>query len=259
MAEARVNRMRDDPLHAAVGRYVPALFAFVAVTMILAQLPVLLQVAGTPNYNGYGGIDFDLYRNVTQRWLAGGHFYEPYQLSGPYQIGYGDILYPPVALWLFVPFTFLPSFLWWALPIGVTALVMLRHRPRFVVWPLLAACISWQPVQIHIISGNPVIWSMAAVALGTVYTWPAPFALIKPSLGPFALIGIWRKAWWVGLLVLTAMSLPLLPMWFDWLTAVLNSRGGGLFYSWQEAPLLAMPIIAWVARPGGRYGRPIAA
>ncbi len=65
-------------------------------------------------------IDYRLYMDATERWLRGGPFYEPYQLAGPYTISAGDILYPPVALWLFVPLSFLPACMWWLVPLGAT-------------------------------------------------------------------------------------------------------------------------------------------
>mgnify|MGYP006173125319 CR=1 FL=1 len=55
------------------------------------------------------GVDFVLYRDVAARWLDGGPYFEPYQLVGPYEIRAGDVLYPPVGLWLFVPFAVLPA------------------------------------------------------------------------------------------------------------------------------------------------------
>ena len=33
---------------------------------------------------------------------------------------------------------------------------------------------------------------------GLVWTWPAAWALLKPTLGPFALLGMHRRAWWIG-------------------------------------------------------------
>lgn len=228
--------------------------ALAAGAILLIQLPVLLEAASRPDFNGYAGIDYELYMRATRRWLGGGHFYEPYQLAGPYLIGPGDILYPPVALVLFAPFVLLPAVLWWAIPLGATLLVLVLLRPSIMVWPLMAACLGWQPGQIHIISGNPVMWAMAAVALGTIFKWPSVFALIKPSLFVFAVFGARNRTWWYGLGLFAALSALFLPLWPDWLSAVLNSRGGGLFYSWQEAPLLALPIIAWLGRPQGRYG-----
>lgn len=224
--------------------------------ILLSAVPTLLQAWAMPDWNGYGAGDYELYMTASARWLETGVFYEPHQLAGPYAIGLGDILYPPVSLWLFVPFTFLPGFLWWAIPLGVTAWVLWSLRPSPVAWPLMALCVTWEPGYIHVVAGNPVMWSLMAVALATRYPVAAPFALLKASLFPFALFRIDRRAWWVGLAVWCALSLPFLPMWFDWLRVVTNGRApGGLLYSLQEAPLLALPIIAWLYRPGGRYGQ----
>ncbi|MGH2465165.1 MAG: hypothetical protein ACRDGI_06875, partial [Candidatus Limnocylindrales bacterium] len=63
------------------------------------------------------GVDYRLYIDTATRWLNGGPYFQTYQLSGPYSIRAGDILYPPVALILFVPFTVLPALLWWVLPL----------------------------------------------------------------------------------------------------------------------------------------------
>jgi len=237
------------------GIWLRLISATIVLVIAAIQIPTLLEIASRPNWNGYGGLDRDLYIGATSRWLASGSFFAPYQLAGPYAIHHGDVLYPPVALWLFVPFTILPAFLWWGVPLGVTAWVLWRLRPGPLVWPLLAAVLGWQPVQIHFISGNPGLWAMMFVALGTLYHWPSVFAFLKPSLGIFALFGSWHRRWWYGLIVFTLMSLPFgLQMWVDWSTAVLNSRGGGLLYSWQEAPMMLLPLLAWLARPGSRYG-----
>ena len=235
--------------------WLPLMSAAIVAVIAAIQIPVLLEVASRPNWNGYGGIDHDLYMRVASRWLATGVYFEPYQVAGPYAIQHGAVLYPPVALWLFVPFTVLPSILWWAVPLGVTAWVVWRLRPGPLAWPLLAAVLGWQPVQIHIISGNPVLWATMFVALGTLYRWPSVFAFLKPSLGIFALFGSWDRRWWYSAALVAIMSLPFgLHMWVDWSAALLNSRGGGLLYSWQEAPLMLLPLIAWLARPGSRYG-----
>ena len=71
--------------------------------------------AGTPGlFERYVGIDYRLYMDATSHWLSTGAFYAPWQATGSYplvdQQGFatGAILYPPVALYLFVPFTLLP-------------------------------------------------------------------------------------------------------------------------------------------------------
>jgi hypothetical protein len=203
------------------------------------------------------GVDFQLYRDVTARWLAGGPFFEPYQVAGPYDIRAGDVLYPPVALWLFVPFAAAPALvaaiLWWAVPLVATAAAVARLRPRPWAWPLLALCLSNPTTLLKVWTGNPVIWSMAAMALAVVGSsrLTAPFVLLKPSLAPFALFGLDHRSWWVGLAILVLLCLPFGGLWGDWVGSVLNSRGGGLLYSALEIPMLLLPLVAWLGRTRG--------
>jgi hypothetical protein len=202
------------------------------------------------------GVDFDLYRDVTVRWLDGGPYFEPHQVAGPYEIRAGDVLYPPSALWLFAPFALASatpfSWLavgWWAIPLGITAWVVADLRPRPWAWPLIALCVANPTTLLKIWTGNPVIWSMAAMALTVgVSRFFGPFVLLKPSLAPFALFGIQRRAWWIGLAVVVALSLPFGGLWADWVASVLNSRGGGLLYSALEIPMLLLPLAAWLGR-----------
>jgi hypothetical protein len=121
-------------------------------------------------------------------------------------------------------------------------------RPRPEVWPLIALCAAWPTTLLKTWTGNPVIWSMGALALATIYAWPAVFALLKPSLAPFALFGANRRSWWIALAVLVALSLPFGVLWADWLASVTNSRGGGLLYSTLEVPMLLLPLVAWLGR-----------
>ena len=197
-------------------------------------------------------VDYDLYMDATRRWLAGGPFYEPYQLAGPYTVSPGDILYPPYSLVLFVPFTFLPAILWWLIPVGITLGVIAYLRPAMIAWPVLALCLWWPDTNVKLLTGNPVIWVTAAVALGTVYAWPAVFVLLKPSLFPFAVIGIQRRSWWIALGGLGLVSLLFLPMWSDFFTAIVNSQNpSGLAYSIGEVPTLLAPVVAALASTRG--------
>lgn len=211
-------------------------------------LPLLFVLAIPDPLEQAVGIDFALYRDVAARWLAGGPFYEPHQLAGPYVVAHGDILYPPVGLWLFVPFTVLPAFLWWAIPAALTVWAIARVRPRPAVWPLMALCLAWPTTPLKIWTGNPVIWAAAAMSVAIVYRWAAPFALLKPSLFPFAAFGIRERAWWVGLGVLLLLCLPFGGLWADWVASVINSRGSGPLYSVLEAPMLLLPLVAWAGR-----------
>jgi hypothetical protein len=211
-------------------------------------LPVLFVLAIPDPLEQDPGIDFALYRDAAARWLAGGPFYDPRQLAGPYEVAHGDILYPPVGLWLFVPFTVLPAVLWWAIPTMLVVWPILRVRPRPAVWPLMALCLAWPTTSLKIWTGNPVIWCMAAMSVAIVYRWAAPFVLLKPSLFPFAVFGFRDRTWWVGLAVFLAACVPFGMLWADWIVSVVNSRGSGPLYSVLEAPMLLFPLVAWIGR-----------
>ena len=181
----------------------PAIAATLAVAVF--AIPIVFVLLVPHPLDQPFGVDFHLYRDATTRWFLGGPFYEPYQLAGPYPISAGDILYPPVALWLFVPFAVdggplldaVQAVVWWALPLGVVAAVVAALRPRPLAWPLVAFCLVNPTTLLKIWTGNPVIWSMAAMALAVVGAsrFAAPFVLLKPSLAPFALFGIRRRSW----------------------------------------------------------------
>lgn len=204
----------------------------------------------------YGGwrldvsTDLDLYLGYTRSWLAGGPMYQPFQLAGPYSArDLGGALYPPLALYLFVPFTFLPAVLWYALPLGATAAVVVRLRPAIWTWPLLLACVVWPMSLAKIVSGNPVMWALAAESLAVLYSWPGVLVLLKPSLAPFALVGVRSRGWWLAAGVLVLLALPYGAKWGQWVAAMLNERTqGGLFYSLLEAPLLMLPLVAQKGR-----------
>lgn len=200
--------------------------------------------------NIWGG-DFLIYRDAAERWLAGGGYYLDRQLHGPYEIQHGDVLYPPTVIPFLVPFLWLPAILWWAIPIGIVAAVVGWHRPHPLAWAGIAACVWFPLTGVKLIYGNPGMWIAAAVALGTVWRWPAAFVLLKPTLAPFALIGINRRSWWITLAGLAAVSLVFLPLWTDAIRVLVDARGErGWLYSAIEIPMVAIPIIAWI---GGRF------
>lgn len=198
------------------------------------------------------GVDYRLYIDVTRRWLEGGSYFEPYQLAGPYEIRAGDVLYPPVSLLFFAPFTVLPAVFYWAIPIVVIAWVVWHWRPRPEVWPLIAFCAAWPTTALKTWTGNPVLWIAAALAVATLWRGAAVLVFLKPSLFPFALFGAQRRGWWLALGLLVVASIPFGSLWTDWLTALTNSRGGGFLYSTLEIPFLALPLVAWLGRTRGR-------
>lgn len=219
-------------------------FAGIAVALaavfLLATVPVMLR-----EHFALGG-DFGLYEDAARRWLAGGSFYLDRQLHGPYEITGGDVLYPPVALALFVPFTVLPAVLWFAIPLAVVAWTLVWLRPAPWTWPVIAFCLTnpWSVQLTH--SGNPTIWIAAFVALSVRWPWVSALVLLKPSLAPLALVGIRSRGWWAVSLVIGAVSLALWPMTLAWLHAVFDGRGpySGLLYSWAHAPMAATALVA---------------
>lgn len=223
----------------------------VVLMALLALIPLAYaawQLMEAARVGGFVPIDFDLYRGATSRWLGGGPFYEPWQLAGPYDVRQGAVLYPPVTLWLFFPFTVLPPVLWWAIPLGATAWALWRLRPGPLAWPLLAVCVAWPPSIALVVHGNPGMWVMAAVALAALYRWPAVLVFVKPSLAPFAFIGIRNRRWWIALAVLAILAVPFGAMWADWIRVIVNARGAGLLYSWMEIPMILIGVIAWAGR-----------
>ena len=258
-----IRRGMADDLIRALDRPRPA----IALAIAVLAIPVAFVLLVPHPLEQPIGVDFALYRDSTFRWLTGGPFYEPYQLAGPYEIRAGDILYPPVALWLFAPFAIaaapaaptlsaaIATVAWWLIPLGVTAWAIWKLQPRPLVWPLLALCATNPTTLLKTWTGNPVLWSMAALALAVVgpTRLTAPFVLLKPSLAPFALFGIRRRSWWAGAAVLALLSVPFLflGMWADWVQTLQNSRGGGLLYSALEAPMLLLPLVAWLGRRRG--------
>jgi hypothetical protein len=62
------------------------------------------------------------------------------------------------------------------------------------------------------------------------------------------LFGIRQRSWWIGLAVFVVFCLPFGGLWLQWVRTVVDSRGGGVLYSILEAPMLALPLVAWLGR-----------
>jgi hypothetical protein len=208
-----------------------------------------------------------LYMDAARSWLNGTGFYHDYQLAGPYDVRSGDILYPPPMLLVFAPLAAIPeplsAVLYYAIPLGITLGAVLRMRPSVVGWPAILFCLWWPTTIVVIAGGNPGIWIMAFMALGTLWRPLSVLVFLKPTLAPFAFFGANRRSWWIALGVLGVVSLVFLPMWFDYVAAIRNANGGGgLFYSIGQAPMLFLPLAAWAtstSRLAARSPRPSAA
>lgn len=118
-----------------------------------------------------------------------------------------DIVYPPITLALLIRFTFLPAVLWWAISLGISGWVIAWHHPsRWGYGTMLALLLPPLPLDIHfsyavhrIVTGNPAMWVLAAVAAATRWGWPGAFVHLKPSLRPLAAIGVRTRGWWMVL------------------------------------------------------------
>jgi hypothetical protein len=196
------------------------------------------------------GADHAIYMAAADRIRAGGPLYPAYQLAGPYVLASLPELYPPMTVMgLIVPMSFLPGWLWWALPIGIIAGAVIAYRPSIVGWVAILAFLTVPHTWTSIAAGNPALYSAAAVALGTRWRWLSIGVIVKPTLLPFALLGIRSRWWWVAVAVGAALILATLPAWLDYLTALRNlSDGGGVIYSIENVPLLLIPVAAYVTR-----------
>lgn len=247
------------PLFAAIiALEIAAGFAYAHVRSFVLE-PALLDVQV--------GVDFRQYRNATSGWLAGEPFYRPWQLAGPYDVlGAGPgappdvqpVLYPPTSLALLVPFAALPlplaAVLWWGVPLTVIGAMVAWLRPRPAAWPVLAYLALDRTSFWLVVSGNPIMWAVAALALGTRWRWAAALVILKPQLAPAALIGARRRSWWIALGVLALVGLAFAPMWPDYLAATFNARTSKVDYLTSNLSLTLLPLVAWLS--GRWWSRP---
>ena len=227
----------------------------VALTIVIAAIGAwFFVVAGTQV--GWARAWFDdltIYTDATDRLINGGGWYLPRQLAGPYPLDHGDVLYPPVTAWFFMPWLVLPGWTFSAVPLAIVTWFVWATRPAVWTWPILAFCFVFPVTLVYVAYANPTLWIAAFVALGLRFSGPGVLVLLKPSLAPFALIGIRSRGWWIGLVVLGLASLPFLAATLDYPRIVLDSRGSDLLYSGTSVPIVALPVVAWLGRRA-RFG-----
>jgi hypothetical protein len=163
-----------------------------------------------------------------------------------------DVLYPPNVLFLFVPFVFLPAVLWWAIPIGVLVYVVNCWSPAPWAWLAMALLLAYPASIFPYLVGNTTIWAAAALAAGLRWGWPAVFVALKPSLAPFALLTVRRRSFWLAAVVFGVVSLAMLPLWLDYVTALRNLSVSA-DYSLHSIPLMLIPVVAWLGRSSHRH------
>ena len=197
------------------------------------------------------GTDHTFYREVGQRWLDTGVYYLPHQLAGPYQVQADvDVLYPPLALLLFVPLVWMPFPLWWIVPGVVVGLTLWKLRPALWTWPIMAALLAWPRGVSNLIYGNSDMWIATFICGGLLIAWPAVLVVMKPSVIPFALIGARRRSWWIAAAGLAILSLFMIQLWQEFVVAIRNSDAEW-YYSLDDMPPLFIPVVAWLGRRDG--------
>lgn len=232
----------------------PLVVALTVLTFAGAAVVWVIRL-GVVIREGAVAIDFRLWLVIAKRWVETGSMYTADQLAGPFDpqpmdwITMADLptLYPPPAILLFLPFLVLPAILWWVIPLGSIVLVMTRLRPASWTWPVIGAILMWPEVSTSIYVGSTTMWIVAFLALGLVYHWPSTLILLKPSLAPFALVGIRHRSWWLGLGVWCLVAVLMLPAWLDYLTVARNVDSG-LLYSIGSIPFMLVPVVAWLGR-----------
>ncbi len=205
---------------------------------------------------GRTNLDWDRahYVAATVRWLDTGTPYLANDVAAPFDYQPDTFLHPPIALLLFVPFIWLPSIVWYAIPIAIVITLVFAWRPERWTWPILAACIAWPRTSGMLIVGNTDLWVAAFVALGLRSGWGWALIALKPSFAPLALLGARRRVFWIAVAVVGAISIPFGRMWLDWFSVVVHAPGGVL-YSILGLPLVLLPAVAYAGRTrGGAMG-----
>jgi hypothetical protein len=192
--------------------------------------------------------DLEVLLDATRRLFAGESWYLPRQLNGPYPTEFGDVLYPPAVAWFLLPWLVLPAWTFIAIPVAILAWHIVDAHPAPWTWPLIAFGLTFPITLVHGGFANPTLWMGAFVALGLRYAWPSALILLKPSLVPFALIGIRTRGWWLCALALVIASLPFLSETLIYPRVALDAQGGGLLYSGLVIPFMLVPVVAWLGR-----------
>jgi hypothetical protein len=238
------------------GLRIPWRFAAAVAAGLVAAMAVWLSVTViAPDPIWDFGMDYRYYVSLGTRYLADGTFYLPHQLAGPHLAGWlgisppVDTLYPPSALFLFVPLVWLPALVWWVIPIAVTGFALYRLRPAPWTWVVMLLLLAWPRAIGSYLFGNTDMWMVAALAAGLVWGWPVLLLTLKPTYVPLLLIGVRRRSAWIaGVITLVASLVLLWPLWPQYVTSMENIRGLTLDYAFGSIPLLLIPIVAWIGR-----------
>jgi hypothetical protein len=247
---------RLDPLRRW---YRPVASSLTTVILALVVLELAYGLFGPLNWRAAIGNDLAFYARISARLFSGGHWYEDRELHGPFDFDYRyDVLYPPAAAWIFLPFNILGIAGLLAIAAATVIWLLREWRPAPWTWPLMALCLLWPLTLLKGLAGTSSLFVMVGVGLGLRYSWPAAFVMLKPSFLPLSLIGSWRRSWWLAVLAIAVASLPFLADTLRYPEVILNMRNPrGSLYSLDDLPLILLPIIAWLGRTRPAIDHPV--
>lgn len=248
---------RASALWAAYVRLAPVATITLCAVWVYHLVELLIATQASP---GSLGIDRQTAMDGAARWLSTGSPFLERQLAGPYRVlGWnivdsGEFLYPPIVLPVFAAMSLLPNPAWWIIPGALVFVGIAQHPPATWAWPpiVFLLMLAWSiPV---IVQGNPVIWLAPVVMWAWRLPFLGPLVLFKPTLAPFALIGIRHRSWWVSLVVLAVVAVPFGDLWSEWVRVTLDARQPlGPAYSVFQAPfLLAFALAGYAGLDGVR-------
>lgn len=244
-AAGRANTAQRDTGRPNWGRAIARSLAIVLVVLAAFRFVVVLNGAFGQRFLGN---DLNGYLEGARRFLESGSPYLPEQLIADWQLQPDSFIHPPVALLLFIPFTVLPPFAWWAIPIGLTAWSVFRLRPASWAWPVMALGLLWPRTAGILIAGNTDMWVAAALGITLSASVPATVLVVmKPSFAPLFFVGARWRSWWIAAAGAGIACLLFRGLWLDYLTVI---RGATIdpTYSFFNLPYVAIPLVAWLAR-----------
>lgn len=194
------------------------------------------------------GADAWFYRNLGDTWLETGQWYLPRQFEPHTFEAMADNVYPPSALPLFVAFALTPWPLWWVVPIAVLVYCLYRWRPSPVAWIVILLLLIWPRSIGGYLYGNTSMWTAAIFAAGLTWGYPVALLIIKPSVMFWGVLAIRDKRAWIGAVVVAVLSLPMLPLWLDYITIMRNTTDTHPIVLLGDIPMMLVPVVAWLGR-----------